>query len=330
LWPRRQICRWLKDVLKRIQALEGERCVLIVPNNHEFWENRLSRRLMQQAGLSVYLEKNELEVGLALHLRSFQWNRLGDCIRDWLLAPYRILKAGLLDRQVSYYQGVVVISTRLERWVAKRNPNLIRIPILMDETVLNVGEPTLKGFQIGFAGTVSQRKEGLGHFIIILHELRKQLFDAELQIYGKWQTPEGRRLRRLVKRLRMENRVHFHGEKSLADMQNLLGSHHLLILPRPSTLQNEYGFSTKLATYLGSGVATLATSVSDNAHYLKDGINGFLVSPGKRNLLREKLLAIYKQRDKLSAIGMAGQSTAHEHFCAIHYGPALANFLRSK
>ncbi len=329
-WPRRRLRGWLQKVLERIRALEGERCVLVVPNNHELWENRLTRRTLQQAGLAVYLEKNELELGLALHMRGFQLSRLGDCLRDWLLFPYQLLKAGLLDRQVSRYQGVVVISSRLEAWVAPRNPNLVRVPVLMDEPTPRGADPLPAGFQIGFAGSVSQCKEGLGQFIRVLGELRGRMPDAELQIFGKWQTPEGRRLRRLVRRLGLEARVHFHGERSLAEIQRVLGIHHLLILPRPRTLQNEYGFSTKLAGYLGSGVATLATAISDNADYLQEGVNGFLLPPDRPDCLLAKLLEIYQRRSELAAIGEQGRRTAREHFHPSRYGERLAGLLRGR
>ncbi|MFA7331944.1 MAG: glycosyltransferase family 4 protein [Candidatus Delongbacteria bacterium] len=329
-WPRRRLRRWLREVLERIRALGGECSVLVVPNNHELWENRLTRRTLQEAGLAVYLEKNELELGLALHLRGFQWNRLGDCLRDWLLFPYQLLKAALLDRQISRYQGVVVISRRLEAWVAPRNPNLVRVPVLMDEPAPHAADPPPPGFQIGFTGSVSQRKEGLGRFIRVLGELRGQLPDAELQIYGKWQTPEGRRLRALVRRLDLEARVHFHGERSLCEIQRVLGAHHLLILPRPRTLQNEYGFSTKLAGYLGSGVATLATAVSDNADYLQDGVNGFLLPSDRPERLRAKLLEIYGRRGELAAIGERGRQTALQHFHFSRHGERLAGLLRGR
>jgi glycosyltransferase involved in cell wall biosynthesis len=103
-----------------------------------------------------------------------------------------------------------------------------------------------------------------------------------------------------------------------------------LILPRPRTLQNEYGFSTKLASYMGSGVATLATTVSDNAVYIQDGVNGFLVPPDRPDCLRDKLLEIYGQRGRLDAPGKQGLRTALEHFHPSRHGASLAGMLRGR
>jgi glycosyltransferase involved in cell wall biosynthesis len=70
--------------------------------------------------------------------------------------------------------------------------------------------------------------------------------------------------------------------------------YHLLILPRPLNKRTKYGFSTKLSEYLVSGVPVLLTDVSDNALYIKDNFNGYLIPPGSANALAEKLVYIIR------------------------------------
>ena len=65
--------------------------------------------------------------------------------------------------------------------------------------------------------------------------------------------------------------------------------YHLLILPRPINKRTIYGFSTKLSEYLVSGIPVLLTDVSDNAMFIKDNYNGYIIPPGSADAIAGKL-----------------------------------------
>jgi glycosyltransferase involved in cell wall biosynthesis len=96
------------------------------------------------------------------------------------------------------------------------------------------------------------------------------------------------------------------------------------VLPRPSTPQNEAGFSTKLAEYLASCRAVLATRISDVPFYLTDGLDGFLAAPGDpRDLERQLRRILALDRRELDAVGARGRETARREFNPLAHAAAL-------
>jgi glycosyltransferase involved in cell wall biosynthesis len=308
-------------------GLPDQVCVLIFPNMHDFFLERGLLRACRARGLRAVLEKNELELGLALHPRPLELRRLFDCLRHWLATPLALWRAWRHDRLVAEADAVIAISTRLERWSRRWNSQVLRVPILMDEVPPGAPAGAEPGFHIGFTGHVSQRKEGLITFLEALRDCLDARPDAVLDILGKDRDADARRVKRAVRRLGLESAVRFHGAVPLAQVPAWLARRHLLILPRPDTVQNRYGFSTKLAGYLAAGVPVLATAVGDTSHYLQDGVNGFLVPPGDRRELARRLRALLAGGEELTHAGLEGQRLACEHFHPSRYGPTLRGIL---
>ena len=52
--------------------------------------------------------------------------------------------------------------------------------------------------------------------------------------------------------------------------------------------------SHKLSEYLVSGIPVLVTDVSDNALYIRDGFNGYIITPGSASVMADKILEIIR------------------------------------
>lgn len=321
----RRLKRQMVDgLVEFVLKLQDNASVLLFPNMHDYYLERQILLRFKFRGIRIILEKNELELGMALHFRLFQWNRLFDCLKGWISSPFQIINSMRHDRLVAGFDGVIAISTRLERWVRPFNANVIRIPILMDDVPYSPGGPASDRFNLGFAGNINEGKEGLKTFISVLHECVNGDREIQLNLYGKDHDAAARNVHRLVKRLGLSGMVLFHGLLPSSAIPAALARQDLLLLPRPDTLQNRFGFSTKLASYLASGVPVLVTDVGDNRLYIRDGENGFLIPPGDKIALKAKLIKILQMKDELRAIGQRGQETAMDHF---HYRIHQANLV---
>ena len=318
---KRQMVDGLADFVLQLQE---NSTVLLFPNMHDYYLERQILLRFKALGIRIILEKNELELGMALHFRLFQWNRLFDCLKGWISSPFHIIKSMRHDRLVTGFDGVIAISTRLERWVRKYNANVIRIPILMDDLPYPPASTASESFNLGFAGNINARKEGLKALVTVISECAAGERTLRLNLFGKDHDAPARQVRRLVKRLGLGQTVRFHGLKPLSAMPTALSQQNLLVLPRPDTLQNRYGFSTKLASYLASGVPVLATEVGDIGMFIRDGENGFLIPPDDRIALKAKLIKILHMKSELTAIGQRGHETAMDHF---HYRIHQANLV---
>ena len=86
--------------------------------------------------------------------------------------------------------------------------------------------------------------------------------------------------------------------------------------PRPDTLQNRAGFSTKLGEYLASGNPVVAAGVGDIPLYLHNHVNAFVYPPGEYKAVEEAMEFILTHKEESSRIGVAGKETANKHFNA--------------
>jgi glycosyltransferase involved in cell wall biosynthesis len=209
-------------------------------------------------------------------------------IRDYFLF-------NLNERQVPFYDGIVVISTSLEKYFSGFSNNIIRVPILCDAsvTIKKLSPPDYNGetFKLCFAGYIHCKKEGFDIFLEALSLANKKK-NVELFMYGPLFEHDRKELFEISERLGIKDKVHYIGNIDPEKLPDEFLKYHLLILPRHLTLQTQYGFSTKLSEYLTSGVPALVTDVSDNSLFIRDNYNGFIIPPGSVNIMVEKLLEI--------------------------------------
>ena len=273
----------------------------------------------------IYCEKNELKIGIVLNI-SWPLGIIKKLLFS-ILYSYKIIDAFLNDRMVRYYGGIIAISLSIEKWVEKRNKNIIRIPILVDNTLYSNENSLTKNsnFIIGFIGSISFKKEGLENLLLALTNFDNVI----LNIYGSGHKTDIKNVHKIIDDHNLLKSVILHGQKDSEQIPLILSQHNLLILPRPNNTQTKYGFSTKLAEYMASGIPVFVTDVSDNALYIKDGVNGFIISSNEQELIANKLEEIIKRND-LNEIGLRGRKTAIENFDYRIYSDKLYNFLFEK
>lgn len=262
----------------------------------------------------IVCEKNELNRAIKLNVKV---KNKGNPIQTVFSAIY-LLTASLQDELVRYFDHVIVISTRMYDWANKRNNRVSLVPILVDpEEAHNADTDPLDlkvgPLKIGFFGTLDNHKEGLLDFINVLARFSGK-YDYRLDVYGLAKQEERTRIMSIVCNLKISKKVIIHdflpGEIARQKMREC----EVLILPRKSNLQNEYGFSTKLGEYLISGAAVLITDVSDNARYIKDKVNGIIYPAGDVTALESALSYAFAFRESLSRIAKQGQLLALEQF----------------
>ncbi len=102
-------------------------------------------------------------------------------------------------------------------------------------------------------------------------------------------------------------------------------------MPRGYSIQNKYGFSTKLSDYLNHQKLVLVTDISDNKMYIDDGVNGFIVPPDNPELMYKKLIYIVENLEAVERTVLPNVlSTSINQFHYKNYGTVLRNFLLKK
>ena len=163
-------------------------------------------------GHKLYCDINELRVtkvfsssppgktlsGLYFYLKSFY--------------DYVIYK--LNEIQVPVYDGIVVISTNLERYFARRAKKIIRVPILCDTTKIRENAPVIQFdkeiFRICFAGFIDCAKEGFDILFEALYQVNLKN-PVEFYLYGDLPEEERQRLNQLTDTFMLKERVFYNG-----------------------------------------------------------------------------------------------------------------------
>lgn len=236
----------------------------------------------------------------------------------------------IMDRFMKYHAGLICISTNIESYGQQFNTNTLRIPILTDPKLefepINTQFSTHNVFNIGFSGSIVPKKENLLEFIEILNSIINQGFEIKFNLCGSV-TPENLSL--LRKASIRPDCIAYYGNLNECELSNFLIQQDLLVIPRGYTLQNKYGFSTKLSDYLNHKKVILVTDISDTAIYIKDGINGFIVPPDDAKEMTEKLGYIITNFNSIEAtIIHQAAITSAKYFDYRRHRSALTTFLQ--
>ncbi len=230
------------------------------------------------------------------------------------------------------YNGLVCISTEIEKYGRRFNKNTLRIPILTDPDIeiATSGEKyfTEGDFNIGFSGSIHPMKEDLDNFIAVIKELKNQGYSVSFNLCGSiFKTYK----QDFLKLCDLREELNYYGFLNGPEMSTFLSQQNLLVLPRGYTLQNKYGFSTKLSDYLTHRKMVLVTDISDNRLYIKEGINGFIVPPNNKKLMYEKIEYIIQNFGELEKIVIPNAiNTVKSDFNYKLFGKPLRNFLKTK
>jgi glycosyltransferase involved in cell wall biosynthesis len=239
--------------IKKILNSEGSVVYYLYPTTRVLLDFLLILYLKFFRKNNIFLEVNEVR-------------RFGVGIRKYSFSYFKYI---LHERLSAYFDGLVCISTNIEVYYRKYNLNTINIPILSDvnepfksNCTYNFADP----FAIGFTGSVHVEKENLEVFLSGLSLLIGRGFSVTLNLYGPLYGKY--KFFKMLNKYGISDCVKYHGIISAKNIPSILYEQDLLILPRAESMQNRYGFSTKLSEYLVSGVPILLTDVSDNLVYL--------------------------------------------------------------
>lgn len=321
----------LKNVIVK-STIKKDLIFVLYPSSYALFDFCSLFYLKYLNGFRLFYEVNELR-------RSYLVNRsLSDNIPVRWIELIKNYSDGLLykfhEHYTRYYTGLLVISSGLESYYQKYNKNTLRIPILASDrpssvsnsVLLTPGEP----FKICLSGSLNYKKEGLDILFKSLNLVQSCYPNIELHLIGPIpKNEEPLILFKLPTELGIKKILYYHGIMKQNDVLNELRKYHLLILPRPLNLQTQFGFSTKLAEYLMSGVPVLVTDVSDNSLFIKDGFNGYIIPPGDSIIMSDKIIEIINDYNssKLNTLIVNQLETVRKNFYFGNYSNLLNNFL---
>ncbi len=321
---------FLKNLSNFLDQFDSKRSGFVYPSLMGYQLEKEIIKLFKAKSIPVFSERNELKRGIALN-KAFPRNPLKKTIFS-LNYPFLVWDFNKQDKLAKNYDGNIAISTTMEQYLLKMNKPVIRIPILSDIDRFQIKKQTHSDdtINIGYTGSLTFKKDGLGELIKAIGLLinKYNVTNVKLNIYGSGFRDTIKKLESLINKLGLSKHIFLHGKVTSEDIPKIQVQQDLLVLVRPQNLQTRFGFSTKLAEYMASGVVVLTTDVSDNLMFIENAKNGFVADSYLAEKVAGKLFEIISNKSYLDKqITQSAYETALKYFNSKNYNDQLSGFL---
>ncbi len=179
---------------------------------------------------------------------------------------------------------------------------------------------------IAYCGNGANRKDGVDLLLKSFAMISDRCPEYKLYIIGKAPSNDSENYR-LAEELGIINRVVFTGIVPAADIPQLLTNADILALARPNSIQNTYGFPTKLGEYLLTGNPVVITKVGDIPRFLIDKESALMSDCGDIEAFANNLLWAIQNPQKAKAIGERGRIVARENFNYLKESKKIIDFI---
>ena len=156
--------------------------------------------------------------------------------------------------------------------------------------------------------------------------IAKKCPEYKLYIIGKAPSNDSENYK-LAEDLGIIDQVVFTGVVQASDIPQLLTNAEILALARPNSVQNTYGFPTKLGEYLLTGNPVVITRVGDIPLFLKDRESALMSECGDYISFADNLLWAIRNPKEAKLIGMRGKAVAQENFNYLIESKKIIDFI---
>jgi len=164
-------------------------------------------------------------------------------------------------------------------------------------------------FVVGAVANYHRRVKGIQHFVEAAKLVAAEMANVFFFIVGSGQAGQESALRRRIGELGLDSRFILAGPQE--DVRPFLSMFHVGVLPSLSE-----GFSNSLLEYMAAGLPSVVSDVGGNREAIADGQSGFLVRPGSRRALAEKIVLLLKDLQLRERIAMNARRTVKDRFSA--------------
>ncbi|OGQ98719.1 MAG: hypothetical protein A2505_02040 [Deltaproteobacteria bacterium RIFOXYD12_FULL_55_16] len=216
------------------------------------------------------------------------------------------------------FNGMLVISQPLYVYFKQKircNAELLLVPIIVDIDEFKMSVQEGMPSSIVYCGNFTQSQDGVLTLLEAFKSVTERFDQVSLCLVGDTVSKvDKENVLNLIKKLSIEDKVVLTGYVSREKLRELLCQATVLVLAKPSSLQADYCFPSKLAEYLATGNPVVVTKVGVIQEYLFDGDNAFLVEPDSPDVLAKKLEFVLLNPELAGNVGQSGRKTAVREF----------------
>lgn len=262
-------------------------------------------------GSKIYLRKLSKRKDIRIFHEITEHPSVGKMSRLPIFTPKMYLK------WVKKVDGLFVITNALKQYfiscgVEERLIHVVNM-VVDNNRFKGVSKQIVATPYIAYCGNASNNKDGVDDLIRAFTIVAKRFDKIRLCIIGP--KPEiGSKNDLLVKELCISDRVDFIGCVPPSKIPQLLVNAQIVALARPSSIQNTYGFPTKLGEYLLSGNPVCVTSVGDIPLFLTHKETAMLSPCGDYKAFAKNLEWCIENPEASKQMGIRGREVALQNF----------------
>jgi len=214
--------------------------------------------------------------------------------------------------------------------IKRKNAKILHVPMTVEIERFNKEKTASNEKYIAYAGFLNQDKDGVLTLIESFYLVSMKHPDLKLYLIG--QAPGEDELKRVTDKIaecNLQEKVIITGNVNREELPILLCNATILALARPSSLQAQMGFPTKLGEYLATANPVVVTSVGEIPKYLEDNINAFISEPDSSTAFAHKIEMVLADSDNANKVGLAGRAAAEKYFNNITQAKTIIEFVQS-
>lgn len=245
------------------------------------------------------------------------------------ISKFRFFRKHYLD-SCAKASGVFPISKALSNFFESSGVDHNKLQIInmvVDETrFINVEKQKGIPKYIAYCGNGANRKDGVDLLLRSFALIADKCPEYKLYIIGRAPSNDSENYR-LAEELNIIDKVVFTGIVSALEIPQLLKNAEILALARPNSLQNTYGFPTKLGEYLLTGNPVVITNVGDIPLFLKDKESALMSDCGNVEAFANNLLWAIQNPQQAKIIGERGKLVALDNFNYLKESRKIIDFI---
>lgn len=242
--------------------------------------------------------------------------------------PFVIMRHDLLSRLWSkvyvhnykLFDGMLIMTDPLVEYYSRfirKDCKVLKVPMTVDPSRFELNRLSLlqkpEMEYIAYCGDMSGNKDGVMNLIDAFSIVEGKYPNLYLMMIGGTTSPkEYQRITSKVEAIGLKN-VLFTGKVDRQQIPELLFNAKLLCLARPSSLQSQGGFPTKLGEYLCTGKPVIITATGEIPRYLNSS-NSYIVEPNDNVKFANKILEALSDYSRALIVGANGRKMVEEVF----------------
>ncbi|MGE5406714.1 MAG: glycosyltransferase family 4 protein [Methanosarcina sp.] len=182
---------------------------------------------------------------------------------------------------------------------------------------------------IGYFGMLSFQRDNVDLLVEAFARIAPKYPELRLVLGGPEYGSEKTRIIRLAEDLGISPRLKLLDYMPREEILKYIVNSDVLVMVRANDLKSQASFPSKLTEYLATGRPVISVNVGEISEYLADGVHAYIVEPGNKDKLAEKIDYVLTRYDSALETASRGRELVHNVFNYSYQAKRIIPFIDS-